>query len=130
MKFRKIAAAACVSALATLAFADDAHHADQQPQAVPSKAGGMDGMHANMKRMQEQMAQMRSASDPKERERLVNEHMKTMQDSMSMMHGMMAGGRSMGAQERMENMEKRMDMMQMMMQHMMEHEAAPQPRTK
>jgi hypothetical protein len=98
MKFRQIAVAGCVSVLSTLAFADEAHHADSQPQAVPSKAGGMEmgGMRANMKRMQEQMAQMRSASDPKERDRLVNEHMKTMQDSMSMMHGMMAGGGAMG----------------------------------
>jgi glycosyltransferase A (GT-A) superfamily protein (DUF2064 family) len=77
-------------------MADDAHHADQ-PAAAPSKPaaqerGGMmemGGMHAHMKRMQDQMAQIRAASDPKERDRLMGEHMKTMQQSMSMMQKMM-----------------------------------------
>jgi hypothetical protein len=90
----KIVVALSLISLAALAFADDAHHPDEKAQAAPAQpaakapAGAMDmsSMQANMKRMQEQMAQIRVASDPKERARLVDEHMKTMQ-SMSKMHG-------------------------------------------
>jgi hypothetical protein len=134
MNLKQILATLCIGSLAAVALADDAHHPEQQPPAAPSKPAAkaapgmtdMSGMQANMKRMQEQMAQIRAASDPKEREQLVNEHMKTMQESMSMMHAMMVGLGGMGPRERMDMMEKRMDMMQMMMQQMMEHDAAQQ----
>jgi hypothetical protein len=93
VKLAKIVLALSLTSLAALAFADDAHHPDEKAQAAPSQpaakqpaeAMGMSAMHANMKRMHEQMAQIRAASDPKERARLVDEHMKTMQ-SMSSMH--------------------------------------------
>lgn len=35
----------------------------------------------------------RAAKDPKERERLMNEHMKTMEESMAKMGGMMGCGK-------------------------------------
>jgi hypothetical protein len=96
MNLKKIVLALSLTSLAALAFADDAHHPDEKAQTTPSKpaamqppeAMDMSSMHANMKRMHEQMAQIRAASDPKERARLVDEHMKTMQ-SMSMMHCLM-----------------------------------------
>lgn len=92
--------AASLLAASGAAFGEDAHHpenANKPPAAAPAKpvAKEMDrmgGMHDNMKRMQEQMSQIRAASEPKERERLMDEHMKTMQDSMSMMKGMMNCG--------------------------------------
>ena len=40
-----------------------------------------------------EMAQIRAATDTKEKERLVNEHMKTMEESMSRMQGMMGCGK-------------------------------------
>ena len=56
-------------------------------------AGGMQGMHGHMKLMREQMAQIRAATDPKERERLMSEHMSSMEQSMSRMQGMMGCGK-------------------------------------
>jgi hypothetical protein len=103
------------------AIAEDAHHPEEKIQAPAKPAAGMP---ADMKRMQEQMAQIRASTDPKERQRLMGEHMKTMQESMGKMSGMMGGGKSMEPGQRMQMMERRMDMMQMMMQQMMEHEAA------
>ena len=42
----------------------------------------------HMKLMREQMAQIRAATDPKEKERLLAEHFRTMEESMSRMQGM------------------------------------------
>jgi hypothetical protein len=53
-------------------------------------------MQENMKRMQDEMATIRATSDPKEKERLMEEHLKTMEQSMSMMQGMMGSGMGMG----------------------------------
>jgi hypothetical protein len=91
MRLEKIILAVCAGLLGSAAMADDAHHPGQPAAAPAAKPGGtmdMQGMQANMKRMQEQMAQIQRASDPKERDRLVAEHMKTMQQSMPMMRMM------------------------------------------
>jgi hypothetical protein len=72
------------------ALAEDAHHAD-----TPKKPAPVTGMHEHMKLMREQMAQLRAAADPKERERLLAEHFTTMEESMSKMQGMMMGCRGM-----------------------------------
>jgi hypothetical protein len=134
----KIVVALSLSSLAAIAFADDAHHPDEKAQPAPPQAAPkaprdameMSSMQANMKRMQEQMAQIRASSDPKERERLMDEHMKTMQESMSKMHSMMSGGKAMDSRQRLELLERHMDMMQIMMQQMMEHDAAGHPAPK
>lgn len=89
--------AACLFAFGTAAFAEDAHHpadAKQPPAALPAQPsgkamGGMGPMHEHMKLMHEQMVQIRAATDPKEKQRLIEEHMKTMEQSMSTMQGMM-----------------------------------------
>jgi len=69
-----------------------------------------------------------AATSPEERQALMADHMKAMQDGMAMMGrmqgGSMGGGMS-GSQHGM--MERRMDMMQMMMQMMMEREGAMAP---
>ena len=111
----------CAGVFALPAIAEDAHHPDEKIQAPAKPAAGMP---ADMKRMQEQMAQIRASTDPKERQRLMGEHMKTLQESMGRMGGMMGGGKAMDPGQRMQMMERRMDMMQMMMQQMMEHESA------
>jgi hypothetical protein len=56
--------------------------------AQAAKPAALD-MQNHMKLMQAQMSQISAATDPKERERLMNEHMKTMQESMTKMQGMM-----------------------------------------
>ena len=114
-------------------------HAGHHPsgEASAPKAKGMSGKSgADMARMDTQMKAMSGMHDkmmlaktPEERSALMAEHMKTMQDGMSMMKEMPPGGKGgmkgeMGANHQM--MEKRMDMMQSMMQLMMDRmPAAP-----
>ncbi len=130
--------------VSTPVLAVDAHHPDQQnPTARTAPATSEDvgktvnEMKENTKKMQTQLDRIRQAKDPQERQKLVQEHMRTMQENImlgkSMMggtmdcpmmkDGMMGGGMGMmGAGQddmmtrRMEMMEKRMDMMQMMIQ--------------
>ena len=137
-----------------VAFAVDEHHPDagkkQSPAtktapAKPAAAQGMDmsQMQGNMKKMQEQMEKMQKTTDPKERQKLMGEHMQTMMVSMKTMRGMggsmmmegsqsggmMTGGKKDGMptgdmMKHHEMMEQRMDMMQMMMGQMMQHQKA------
>jgi hypothetical protein len=114
------------------------------PQASPGgpMMGGTQDMQAAMQKMQEQMAKLRSTSDPTERQKLLTEHMSTMQGAMGTMmkmggpgmgtmpgSGMMRGNdkksSTTGPQDmrgRMGMMEQRMGMMQMMMDQMMQHQ--------
>ncbi len=114
--------------------------AAQKPSAPAAQTGAMQmGMMGNMEKMQAQMQRLMQTQDPKEREKLLHEHMQTMQESMKMMSGMMSqgmmgGGKSgdaksgqgmflgMSADQRMQMMEQRMDMMQKMMEQMLTHE--------
>ena len=82
-----------------------------------------------MKAMHEMHNKMMAAKTPAERNALTDEHMKIMQDSMTMMNGMSPGGMSgmkgdMAA--RHQTMETRLEMMQATMQMMMDRlPAAP-----
>jgi len=93
---------------------------------TPDQIGQMD---AQMKTMQVMHDKMMSAKTPEERNKLMAEHMKTMQDGMAMMEGTSSAGMGgmkgmsgmsgdMGARHQM--MEKRMEMMQSMMKMMMD----------
>lgn len=95
-------------------------------------------MEQHMKAMREMHEKMAKARTPKEREALMAEHMKLMQDGMAMMDGMkgMGGMGGMGTAPgaaaspgtpaaRMQALEQRMDMMQSMMQMMMDRMPAP-----
>jgi len=104
MKFKHLALARCIAAAPRLGMAEDAHHPDKAkpaPAKPAAKSGpqGMDSMmghmQENMKRMQDEMAAIRAAKDPKEKERLMEEHMKTMESSMAMMRKMMEGRKMM-----------------------------------
>lgn len=90
MKLAPILTATCLLAVGTAA-ADDAHHpeAATKPPAAAPAAKGTDGMHEHMKLMREQMTQIRAATDPKEKERLMEQHMKSMEESMATMQRMM-----------------------------------------
>jgi len=100
-------------------------------------------MDTHMKAMQAMHDKMAAARTPEERQALMAEHMKLMQEGMAMMGGMgpgmgmgtMPGGKSkpggaMSPQMRQQMMEKRMDMMQSMMQMMMDRMQAPAPASK
>jgi hypothetical protein len=80
--------------------------------------------------MQAMHEKMMSAKTPEERQALMAEHMKMMQDGMGMMKQMgamsgmggMEGGKGMNGNmaDRQQMMEKRMEMMESMMQMMMD----------
>ena len=116
----------------------DSHHpaaagAVQIAQAAPGNpamgTGGMGGMMTapgyadQMKAMQQMHEKMLAAKTPAERNALMAEHMKLMQNGMNMMGGMGAGtapGKPADMAARQGMMEQRMDMMQSMMQMMMD----------
>ncbi|MBB2487474.1 hypothetical protein H5407_19745 [Mitsuaria sp. WAJ17] len=100
------------------------------PKAVAATAQDMAmamAMATTIKAMQDTHQKMMDAKTPEERQALMAERMKAMQDGMGMMkqlsgRGAGAGMKGMPAdpKARMEAMEQRMDMMQMMMEMMME----------
>ena len=126
----------CMAAVSLGAIAQDAaedhsaHHpantpaasATEMPAAGKMDKGQMAGM--DMKAMQAMHEKMAAAKTPAERQALMVEHMKLMQDGMAMMKSMgaMQGGKGMDADmgARQQMMEKRMDMMESMMQMMMD----------
>jgi hypothetical protein len=117
----------------------DAHHpagaaSTNTAKTMPSNSKlAMAGMDSQMKSMQEMHNKMMAAKTPEERNALMAEHMKTMQDGMTMMNGMSSSGmsgmsgmpkdmatRHQMMEKHMEMMEKHMEMMQSMMQMMMD----------
>ena len=102
------------------------------PAAKPGNTDQMAAMDSQMKAMREMHEKMANAKTPEERNALMAEHLKAMQDGMGMMNmmggtGMEGMGGTQGRKpmpgnmnERYQVMEKRMDMMQSMMQMMMD----------
>ena len=119
----------CMAAVSLGAIAQDAaedhsaHHpantpaasATEMPAAGKMDKGQMAGMDQHMKAMQVMHEKMAAAKTPAERQALMVEHMKLMQDGMAMMKSMgaMQGGKGMDA-----DMGARQQMMQMMMDRM------------
>lgn len=106
-----------------------AHHPGASATA-PAQAMPMARMDEHMKAMRTMHDRMARAKTPEERNALMAEHHKLMQDGMGMMGGMGPGGMGgmMGNMQgpggdpaaRQQMMEKRMEMMQSMMQMMMD----------
>ena len=96
----------------------------QKPSSGPMGADKMVAVDQHMKIMQAMHDKCLAAKTPEERQALMVEHMKLMQDGMAMMKQM--GGMSAGMAknskmtDRQQMMEKRMDMMESMMQMMMD----------
>jgi len=125
----------------------DGHHPAQTAtvqvaQATPAKPGmgmgmgaeaAMPGYAEQMKAMREMHDKMMATKTPEERNALMAEQMKLMQNGMTMMGGMgpgaMMGGKPGDIAARQGMMEQRMDMMQNMMQMMMDR-MQPVPATK
>ena len=135
-----VLAISTMGAPAWAADADDhqAHHPAGTASAPAAKAmpgktrPDMARMGAQMKAMHEMHDKMMAAKIPAERDALTAEHMKIMQDSMTMMNGMSPGGMGgTGAMKgdmaaRHQPMEARVEMMQATMQMMMDRlPAAP-----
>ena len=131
-----LSAAIALAAATTLAQ----EHQHSEPQAAPRGApadgkGGMGmmdpKMHEHMKTMQEQMEKIRGTADAGERDKLVQEHMRSMHAAMEMrgMHGSMmdghkggAGATDRGSHNRPDMMAQCMDMMQKMRTGSASHE--------
>lgn len=127
-----------VGSAAWAAKQDDhkAHHpeaAASSSKAPKTTAGNavakesMAKMDGQMKAMREMHQRMMNAKTPEEHNALMAEHMKTMQDGMSMMgdtggqsQGQMKGSMPADMATRHQMMEKRMEMMESMMQMMMD----------
>ena len=133
---RSLVLAITVVAASAWAATDDQHQAHHPAGAATATAPkvmsgnpspDMARMDTQMKAMQEMHEKMMAAKTPEERNALMAEHMKTMQDGMAMMNGMspsgmkcdMKGGMK-GDMAAHHQMEKRMEMMQSMMQMMMD----------
>jgi hypothetical protein len=117
-------------------FVDE--HAAHHPEATASMP--MAAMEPRMKAMHEMHQKMMNAKTPEERQALMADHMKAMQDGMGMMNDMSGMGGGMGGKAPMggmsgmsdskgmpadmtkhhQMMAQRMDMMQMMMEMMMD----------
>ena len=137
------AIAACAMA-APIASAQD-KHAHEKPAAGKDVDNHMSQMREKMKAMQGQMDRIHQTTDPKERQKLMHEHMQAMQASMKAMRGMgggmMKGGGEHGGMkmdakkggmkdgDMMKHhtmMESRLDLLQMMMEQMMQRDRAMQ----
>jgi len=141
MKIHLFSLAFAVSALGTSAWAapPNDQHTGHHPagstspttskQAPVKKGPSMAKMDAQTQAMRDMHEKMMAAKTPEERSALMAEHIKTMQDGMSMMNEMPAGGmQSMKGDMDMHHqmMEKRMEMMGASMQMMMDRlPAAP-----
>jgi hypothetical protein len=111
------AAPACVAVAAD----EPAEHHSVADAGAMAPAAAM----ANMQKMREQMAALRATKDPKERARLMDEHMQAMQSTMQQMRQdngctMMGNGMAMKDGKPMDGM----NMMQMMMEQMQQHQDA------
>jgi hypothetical protein len=129
---RSILALAAAAALSSGALAQtDKDHAAHHPSggsasaSAAPKAPTRGQIDMQMKAMQETHEKMMAAKTPEERQAIMAEHMKSMQDGMAMM-GQMKGG--MAASTAM--MGKRMDMMETMMQMMVDREGMAAPAAK
>ena len=133
-------AIAIISVVTFVGAADNTQHDAHHPagttsvsKVMPGNASSdMSAMNTQIKTMEEMRGKMMAAKTPEERTALMAEHMKTMQDSMTMMKGMSSGamgdmkgmqGRDMATHHQV--MEKRMEMMQSMMQMMIDRLPVP-----
>ena len=127
MRTVALSAIAVSLALAMPAFAEESHH-PAQPGGAPTTQAQADGktvqkMQDNLGRMHTQLQRLAKAKTADKRQKLMDEHMKTMQENMGMAKGMqsgmmdcpmMQGGMGMMGQGKVSQhdmMSKRMEMM-------------------
>ena len=90
-----LSAIAASIVLAMPALADDAHH-PAQPGGAPTAQAQPDGktvqkMQNNLGRMRTQLERLAEAKTAEERQKIMDEHMQTMQENMGMARGTQAG---------------------------------------
>lgn len=118
--------------LLTTAFADEAQKQDRPTAHEVSKNSKhsmrMDQLQEQMNKMQVEMGQIHKATDPTERQKLMQQHTQSMREGMTMMGEMKKpvglGKGKMGEDDMakiLDLTEQRMKMMQKMMDQMMQH---------
>ena len=106
-----------IVALSLLPLVAAAQAPAEQNQGETATAPEMQQMHSQMQTMREQMARIHATEDPKERQHLMQEHMRTMHEGMTMTGGMMGPMAQGPAQQcQQDDTECRMDQMQMQQQ--------------
>jgi hypothetical protein len=140
-----VTAVATCALVVPMASAQDTAAPARPATSMPMDAR-MSQMHTNMTLMQSQMDTIHATTNPKERQKLMQAHMQTMQESMAMMRSMSkpmtmdgghGGGMAMGGDKgkpgdkgmmggdmmkHHQMMMERMDMMQTMMEQMLQHQ--------
>jgi hypothetical protein len=102
MQFWKVLAACALTPALVVAAQEPAAPASEHEQhaAPPAVATAgehsMAAMHEHMRAMREQMARIHATEDPAERQRLMNDHMQSMQQHMQMMGAMQGQGPAAG----------------------------------
>lgn len=140
---RKVAVCAVLAISPVWAFA----HGNQGPSqghgpGMMMNQEHMQQMHQNWSRMDNMMERVPNASSPQERQQLMQNHWKTMQEQMNLMHqgmmgpGMMGGNQVSGMknnaqsgnqagqvdEQQFQLMQERMDQMQLMMEQMLKRQ--------
>lgn len=137
--FRTVAVVLSLAVASAAAMAQDVHHSPHHPAGsasapprhdIGSPAGVtvMVRMNAQMQAMQAMHEKIIAAKTPAEREALMPEHMKLMQESMSMLRGMSPAKPSPSRRnpaERQQILEGRVDMMESMMQMLVDGMPVP-----
>jgi phytoene dehydrogenase-like protein len=159
-KITILAAVTSLSMVALPLYADDTHHPEKTQKTTDTKAAApaaakpagaepaadqqIKRAQETMRKLQDQMGNIRQTSDPKERHKLMHEHMQTMQEGMKQLRGMGSMEMHASAQAKMmymagdgkqggmmmgndmmkmhDMMEMRMEMMETMMEQMMQRE--------
>lgn len=138
-RFRTVAVVLSLAVASAAAMAQDVHHSPHHPAGsasapprhdigTPGGVTAMVRMNAQMQAMQAMHEKITAAETPAEREALMPEHMKLMQESMSMLRGMSPATSTSGAGNpaaRQQILEKRVDMMESMMQMLVDGMSAP-----
>jgi hypothetical protein len=147
----RIAALLVVSTLLMPVLASAAEPASAPPQqSTAQPADSAAQMQQKIKVMSEEMAKIQAATDPAERQRLMQQHMQSMAGFMQAMHaggamgpGMMAGGspmmhgQAMGGMHgggpgntdvnaRLDRIDQRLDLLTQMVDQLVQHEQAAQ----
>lgn len=126
-------AAACLSLYSLSSLATE-HTQPATSQSTGSSNTESDAqkekLQAQIKQMQTEMDKIRQASDPQERQRLMDNHWQSMQEGMGMMKNMHGSGmwNCDMMQDGVTDGEGWMNMMNMMMEQMRQHQEFMQPR--
>ena len=113
----------CAFSASAFSQTDQSHSTGSSPSDASMPHSQLPDLQTQMENMKLLMERIRSEQDPKVRERLMQEHMIAMEQSIKIINESMKDNskmESMSTDKRMDMMNHRMDMMGQMMEQMME----------